>query len=68
MIQPQQITVRETVVPISYEQAQAQPLVQAQWLQAVMGVVMAVWMAAFVLQQVIKVVKGEIIEEPPLLQ
>lgn len=45
-----------------------QPLqVEAQALQAVMAVIMAVWVGAFVLQQVIKVFKGEVIEKPPLM-
>ncbi|GAJ02250.1 unnamed protein product [marine sediment metagenome] len=41
--------------------------IQAQWIQAVMGVIMAVWMGAFVVQQVVKVAKGEEVERPPLI-
>ncbi|GAI64362.1 unnamed protein product [marine sediment metagenome] len=41
--------------------------VTAQQLQAVMAGIMAVWVGAFVLSQVIKVFKGEVIEKPPLL-
>ncbi len=41
--------------------------VMAQWFQFVIPVIMAVWMGAFVVQQVIKVVKGEEIEKPPVI-
>jgi len=46
-----------------------QPLapVTPESFQVVMGVVMAVWAGAFVLQQVIKVIKGEEIEKPPVI-
>jgi len=45
-----------------------QPLtVQVQSLQAVMAAIMAVWAGVWVLSQVIKVFKGEVIEKPPLL-
>lgn len=44
-----------------------QPLVvEAQWLQVVMGAIMAIWVGAWVLSQVIKAVKGEEVEKPPL--
>ena len=69
MIKAQQ-TVVGAVTPISYEQAQAQqvqPLtVQAQWIQAVVGVIMTIWLGVFVLQQVVRVFKGEEVEKPPL--
>jgi len=41
--------------------------IQAQWIQGVMGVIMLVWMGTFVMQQVVKGVKGEEVEKPPLL-
>lgn len=46
-----------------------QPLapITPQTFQAVMGVVMLVWMGAFVVSQVIKVFKGEEVEKPPLI-
>lgn len=45
-----------------------QPLqVQAESFTAVMAIIMAIWAGAFVLQQVIKVFKGEEIEKPPLI-
>ena len=54
----------QQVVP----QEQVQPLtVQAQWISAVASVIMVVWMGAFVVQQVIKVVKREEIERPPII-
>lgn len=47
---------------------QIQPLtVQVQGLQAVMAAIMAVWLGVYVLSQVIKVFKGEVIEKPPLV-
>ncbi|GAI58969.1 unnamed protein product [marine sediment metagenome] len=47
---------------------QAQPLtVQAQWISSVTSVIMIVWMGAFVVQQVIKVIKREEIERPPII-
>ncbi len=52
-IQPQAVQVPLQVTP--------------QAFQAVMGVIMAVWVGAFVLQQVIKVFKGEVVEKPPLM-
>lgn len=56
------------VTPMSYEAQQVQSLtVQAQWLQAAMGVIMLVWMGAFVVSQMVKVIKGEEIEKPQLL-
>jgi len=49
-------------------QEQVQPLqVTAQSFTAVMSVIMIVWMGAFVVQQVIKVIKREEIEKPPIL-
>lgn len=49
---------------------QVQPLSQvtAESFTAVMSVIMLVWTGTFVLSQVIKVVKGEEVEKPPLLQ
>ncbi len=41
--------------------------VTPQTLQFVMGVIMAVWAGTWVLSQVIKVVKGEEVERPPLI-
>ena len=41
--------------------------VTAQQLQGIMAGIMAIWVGAFVLQQVIKVFKGEVIEKPPLI-
>lgn len=41
--------------------------VTPQTLQFVMGVIMAVWAGTWVLSQVIKVVKGEEVEKPPLI-
>ena len=41
--------------------------VTPQSLQFVMGVIMAVWAGTWVLSQVIKVVKGEEVERPPLI-
>ncbi|GAI53117.1 unnamed protein product, partial [marine sediment metagenome] len=52
-----------------YSEVEVSPLtIQAQWFQAVMGVVMLVWMGTFVAGQMIKVVKGEEIERPPLVR
>jgi len=72
MIETQELVVG-AVTPVSYEQqavieAQAQPIVQIQAFQAVMGVIMAIWFAGYVLQQVIKMFKGEVVEKPPLLE
>ena len=41
--------------------------VTAESFAVVMSVIMAVWAGAFVLQQVVKVFKGEVIEKPPLI-
>lgn len=41
--------------------------VQPQTLQTVVGVIMVVWFATYVLQQIILVFKGEAIEKPSLL-
>ena len=41
--------------------------VTPQTLQAVMAAIMAVWAGVWVLSQVIKVFKGEVIEKPPLM-
>lgn len=76
MIEAEQLNILRTTSPISYEQqaaieaqAQAQPaLVQVQSFTAVMSGIMAVWMAAYVLQQIIKGFKGETIKRPPLLE
>lgn len=47
---------------------QVQPLaVQVQSFTTVMGVIMTVWAATFVLSQIIKVFKGKEVEKPPLL-
>ncbi|GAI94828.1 unnamed protein product [marine sediment metagenome] len=53
---------------------QAQPLVAptlsqvtVQSFTATMSVIMAIWAGTWVLSQVIKVVKGEEVEKPPLL-
>lgn len=59
------------MLPVSYEQqavidAQGQSLVQAQWIQGVIGVIMTIWMAVFVTQQVVRMFKGEEVEKPPL--
>ncbi|MBA7548665.1 hypothetical protein ES705_41130 [subsurface metagenome] len=53
-------------------QEQVQPIVtptllQVQSFTATMSVIMAVWVGTFVLSQVIKVVKGEEIEKPPII-
>lgn len=51
-----------------YSTAAPAPLqVTAQTFQVVMGVIMAVWMGAWVLSQVVRVVKGEEVEKPPLV-
>lgn len=54
---------------------QAQPLVAptlsqvtAESFTTVMSVIMLVWTGTFVLSQVIKVVKGEEVEKPPVLK
>ena len=48
---------------------QIQPLgqVTAESFAMVMSVIMAVWTGVFVLQQVVKVFKGEEVERPPLI-
>ncbi len=56
-IQPYQIIPVQTVQPLAPITPQA--------IQAIMGVIGVIWMGAFVLQQVIKVAKGEEIEKPP---
>jgi len=50
-------------------QEQVQPLSQvtAESFTAVMSVIMLIWMGAFVVQQVIKVIKREEIEKPPIM-
>ena len=53
-VQPQQVPI--TIAPVT-----------AESFAAVMGVIMAIWAGVFVLQQVIKVFKGEEIERPPLI-
>ena len=55
LIQPQE----QIPVPLSQ--------VTAESFTAVMSVIMAVWAGAWVLSQVIKVVKGEEVEKPPIL-
>ncbi len=35
---------------------------------AVMSVIMAVWAGVFVLQQIVKVFKGEEVKKPPMLE
>lgn len=56
-------------------QEQVQPLVAptlsqitAESFTTVMSVIMLVWTGTFVLSQVIKVVKGEEVEKPPVLK
>lgn len=70
MVEAQQVYSVTPITPISYEaQAamQVQPLLQVQSFAAVMGVIMTVWAATFVLSQIIKVFKGKEVEKPPLL-
>jgi len=43
-------------------------MLQAQSFTTVIGVLMTIWAGAWVLQQVIKVFKGEEVEKPPLLK
>lgn len=56
----------QLVQPVRVEVNQALML-EAQWIQAVMGVIMTVWMGVFVLSQVKKVIKGEEVEKPPMV-
>ena len=58
-IQPQQLQPLEVQAPPGQ--------VTAQSLQAILAAIMAVWVGAFVLSQVLKVFKGEEIEKPPLI-
>lgn len=53
-----------SVIPISYQAQQIQP----QTFQAAIGAIMAVWFGVYVLQQVIRVFKGEVVEKPTPLQ
>ena len=60
--------VQPLVVPVLPAQVPA-PLnqVTAESFAAVMSVIMAIWAGAWVLQQVLKVFKGEEVERPPLI-
>lgn len=55
----------------SYEvqsQAVQTPLqVTPQQVQVVMGIIMTVWVGAWVLSQIVKMVKGKEVERPPLI-
>ena len=57
----------DQIQPYQQIQPQGQMQVTAQSLQAVMAAIMAVWAGVWVLSQVIKVFKGEVIEKPPLM-
>ncbi len=60
----QQIVPQEQVQPLV---APTLSQVTAESFATVTSVIMLVWMGAFVVQQVIKVVKKEEIEKPPIL-
>lgn len=45
----------------------APAVVQPQLIQGVLAAIMAVWMAAYVFSQVVKGIKGEEVERPPLV-
>lgn len=53
---PSQVTPVTPVTPVT-----------AQSFQAVMAVIMAVWAGAWVLSQIVKMVKGKAVEKPPLI-
>ena len=57
----------DQIQPYQQIQPQEQMQVTAQSLQAILATIMVVWAGTFVLSQVIKVIKGEEIEKPPLL-
>ena len=57
-IQPQQLQPLVVQAPLQ---------VTSQSLQGILAAIMAVWVGAFVLSQVLKVFKGEEIEKPPLI-
>lgn len=57
-IQPQQIQ------PVQAPLGQ----ITAESFTTVVGVLMSVWVGAWVLSQVIKVFKGEEVEKPPLIE
>jgi len=60
----QLIISQEQVQPLV---VQTLPQVTAESFATVTSVIMIVWMGAFVVQQVIKVVKREEIERPPIM-